>query len=91
MMISLVLLSMLTYSISTGLYGSGQNNGHNMYMSNDGDIWSIMDSQRIRVPELDTSNYAMDGKIRILKRQDTDNTFTTMNGGEQVFAYLQFC
>ena len=85
-----MLLSVLAYSTSTGLYGIGLDDGPHMYgWSNDRDIWSILDSQKIRVPDFDARNIAGDGKIRILKRQDKilRETSTTQNNGKQISTF----
>ena len=79
MIFCMMLLSVFAYSTSTGLYGTCIDTSQDIYnrLSNNGDIWSILDSHmddgRLRVPELYAWDNARDGKIRILKRQDTND------------------
>ena len=78
MIFCMMLLSVFAYSTSIGLYGTGIDTSQDIYnrLSNNGDLWSILDShmddRRLRVPELYAWDDARDGKIRILKRQDTN-------------------
>ena len=62
----------------TGLYGSGIDTSQNTYnrLTKYGDIiWgipdSILDEERIRVADLEAWDNVRDGKIRILKRENT--------------------
>ena len=68
---------MIVKKEDTGIYGSGIDRSHNTYnmLTNNGGIWilrgSHLDEGRIKASDSDALSNLRDGKIRILKRENT--------------------